>query len=111
MTMTTRETFDFITDVSLDDAMIDEYLNKAQDKVETRGELDAEAEIQDNVFKQTWIPRTMLQVDFEEYFDELEYGYGDMPEIYHRAVLGINKDLSGAAEVRCRYDIQPKLRN
>lgn len=62
-TMTVRELFDFITDVNIDDNQVDEYLESMQEKISSRPfELTDEQVMDEEVFKQTFIPRSLNDV-------------------------------------------------
>eukprot|EP00009_Paramoeba_aestuarina_P009505 CAMPEP_0201532598 /NCGR_PEP_ID=MMETSP0161_2-20130828/50844_1 /ASSEMBLY_ACC=CAM_ASM_000251 /TAXON_ID=180227 /ORGANISM="Neoparamoeba aestuarina, Strain SoJaBio B1-5/56/2" /LENGTH=61 /DNA_ID=CAMNT_0047936111 /DNA_START=1 /DNA_END=182 /DNA_ORIENTATION=+ len=59
--------FDFVTDLSLKDEDVDEYLEKIQEKLSTEDdekttEEKAEEEVKDLVFQQAHIPRTLNEV-------------------------------------------------
>lgn len=61
--LNTQQTFDFVTDITIQNE--NEYLtslfNKVSDQAPTR-----EQEIQDEVFKQIYIPRTLQELSMEE---------------------------------------------
>ncbi len=59
--MTTRELFDFITDIRITD--VDEYLRKMEDDVHRRGPMTADQEVDDKVFMQAFIPRHLGEVE------------------------------------------------
>ena len=48
--MTTRELFDYITDITIQDE--DEYLTKKQEHIASRGPMTDEEKVQDEVFMQ-----------------------------------------------------------
>lgn len=100
LTMSNRELFDFIIDPTLLDEQIDEYLERVQDRVATRArdQTDKEAEIEDKVFLQAFIPRTMDEVAGEDIMlDRYKVlTTGDTESVYYRRVLGLNNLLTGA---------------
>uniref|UniRef100_A0A3B4B139 Serine/threonine-protein kinase RIO1 n=1 Tax=Periophthalmus magnuspinnatus TaxID=409849 RepID=A0A3B4B139_9GOBI len=76
--MTVRELFDFITDLSINEANIQTYLDKA---ITLAGERTAEQRsaqecIDEEVFKQVYIPRTLTQVkDYEKHVEQIRALY------------------------------------
>ena len=83
--MTTRDLFDFVTDVTIMDDGVDKYIEKLETIIAARGPDYVDKE--DYVFKNSYIPRTLHQVKapIDEIFEEGS-------DIYHRAVTG-TKDL------------------
>lgn len=100
LTMSNRELFDFIIDPTLKDESVDEYLEKAQERVSLRARDQAgkESDIEDKVFLQSFIPRTMDEVAGEDIMlDRYKVlTTGDSESVYYRRVLGLNNMLSGA---------------
>jgi len=97
-TMTTRELFDFITDPTITLENIDDYLAKIQEKIEQRGPLSPEAQVDEEVFKNAFIPRTLDQViDVERDLDKAEKG--ETQEILYHTLTGMKPDLSGAQQI------------
>ncbi|XP_077991250.1 serine/threonine-protein kinase RIO1-like [Glandiceps talaboti] len=100
--MTMRELFEFVTDTNIHDDNIDEYLTKAMEIATTRTdeELD-EQNLQEQVFKQSYIPRTLEEVvDFENDMTKVQKGETD--QIFYQTVTGMKTDLTGAQK-------EPKL--
>ena len=98
--MTMRELFDFVTDPSITDENIEEYLEKAQEIAAQRevSKESAEEHVKDEVFKQAYIPRTLDSVvDFEQ--DANKVKDGNMEEIMYQTVTGMRPDLRGAQTV------------
>ena len=95
--MTVKELFDFVTDLSLTDDQVDEYLKRMEEKTACRepgGRQDAEEEVSEAVFKKIFIPRTLQEVDrFEEDFQKMHVGEGQ--DIVYSTVTGLKPDLSG----------------
>lgn len=94
--MSVRELFDFVVDPSIMDDDIDDYLEKMQQKIRTRGmQSSAEEEIAEAVFVQSFIPRTLDQVkDFEKDIDRINSG-NNTEGIYYQTITGLKEDLSG----------------
>ena len=99
--MTVKELFDFVTDLSLTDDQVDEYLKKIEVKTVNRepgGLQHAEDEVAEAVFKQIFIPRSLQEVvKFEEDFHKMSIGEGQ--DIVYSTVTGLKPDLSGAQSV------------
>ena len=94
--MTVRELFDFVTDPSLTDDNIDDYLEKAQAIAANRGveEETPEETVKEEVFKKAYIPRTLEQVvDFERDAQKAKEGQGG--EILYSTITGLKPDLTG----------------
>jgi RIO kinase 1 len=94
--MSVRELFDFVVDPSIMDDDIDDYLEKMQQKIRTRGmQSSAEEEIAEAVVVQSFIPRTLDQVkDFEKDIDRINSG-NNTEGIYYQTITGLKEDLSG----------------
>ncbi|GAM28915.1 hypothetical protein SAMD00019534_120910, partial [Acytostelium subglobosum LB1] len=61
-TMLTQELFEFVTDLSINDDNIDEYLDAVQKRIMDRGDLSNEDKIKEEVFRNAYIPRTLDQI-------------------------------------------------
>ena len=98
--MTVKELFDFVTDVTITEQNVDEYLEKMQEKAIARGlgETSAEDEVLEAVFQQIFIPRTLDEVaTFEQDYEKMRSGQGE--DIAYSVVTGLKPDLSGAQTV------------
>lgn len=62
--MTVKELFDFITDPTILEDNMDEYLDAVAERVTLRehGEVDPHTEVEDQVFKQAYIPQRLNEV-------------------------------------------------
>ncbi|XP_006823266.1 serine/threonine-protein kinase RIO1-like [Saccoglossus kowalevskii] len=101
--MSVRELFDFVTDSAIHRENIDQYLSKAMEIAINRTEEDVteEQKMEEEVFKQSYIPRTMDEItDFEQDVKKVQEGQSD--QVYYQAVIGMKTDLTGAQQ-------QPKL--
>ncbi|KJE94555.1 Atypical/RIO/RIO1 protein kinase, variant 2 [Capsaspora owczarzaki ATCC 30864] len=78
-TMTLRELFDFVTDVTITADNIDLYLEKVQELTSQRSvTLTAEQASEEQVFREAFIPRTLDDVtDFERDFQKMKLGQGE----------------------------------
>lgn len=101
--MTVKELFDFITDITITEDNMEEYLERAQEQAQSRpiGERTVEEEISEAVFQKVFIPRTLNEVaTYEKDFIEMQEGRGE--DILYPTVTGLRPDLSGP-------QMQPKL--
>ena len=100
--MSVKELFDFVTDPTISDNNIDEYLDKMQEIVlarnsSSRGVL-AQQQVDDEVFKQVHIPRTLEEVvSYEEDYDKMQEGL--KTDISYQTVIGLKPDLTGPQDV------------
>lgn len=100
VTMSVRELFDFITDITLSDDDVDEYLDKVREILENKTDEQKEKdELDDKVFIQSYIPRTLLEIDLETAeAHRWDAFYGeDMDTKYYRKITGLNEKLTGAS--------------
>jgi len=91
-TLTVRELFDFITDGAIEDEQIDAYLEVLQERIANRPlELTPEELIDEEVFKQTFIPRTLNDVfDHERHI--LQAIDGNTKDMFYSNVVGLSED-------------------
>lgn len=96
--MTTKELFDFITDVTINEDNMEKYLEKAQERATNRqlgGDVDVEEEIAAAVFQRVFIPKTLDEVArYEEDYERAKSG-GMGEGILYRTITGMKQDLSG----------------
>jgi len=64
--MRTKQLFDFITDPTINDKNMDEYLEKIQEDIQSRGEMTNQELIDQEVFKSVHIPRTLAELQPKE---------------------------------------------
>ncbi|KAF2077841.1 hypothetical protein CYY_000886 [Polysphondylium violaceum] len=96
-TMFIQELFEFITDLTITEDNMDEYLEKMLEKIQSRGEVTDEQKIQEEVFRNAYIPRTLDQIiDLERDMSKIQRGEGS--DIFYQNLTGINKDLSGVKQ-------------
>ncbi|XP_046558908.1 serine/threonine-protein kinase RIO1-like [Haliotis rubra] len=94
--MTVKELFDFVTDMSITDDNIDDYLDKAMAITASRTleDVTEQEKIDEEVFKNAYIPRTLDQViDFERDFRRAQTG--DVSQVLYSKVTGLKEDLTG----------------
>lgn len=88
--MTVKELFEFITDLNITDENIDDYLAKAQDIASSRKcEMSDEAKIDEQVFKQAYIPKRLNEV-----IDVENDIFSEDREILYHSVTGLNPSLT-----------------
>lgn len=103
--MTVRELFDFITDPSITGTNIQPYLDKVMTIASERTSEERSAQdcIDEEVFKQVFIPRTLTQVKHYERDVEqaraLPTAAGQNDNVLYQTLTGLNKDLSGVQTV------------
>ena len=96
-TMSVKELFDFVTDITITQENIDEYLDKVQQRAVSRGhsEKTAEESVTEAVFQKIFIPRTLDDVaKYEDDYEMVQQGKTD--EFAYTTVTGLKADLSGA---------------
>ena len=96
--MNLKELFDFVTDVTIDDSNIDQYLETVMKIASERSHSEKFKEDVDKneeaIFQHSFIPRTLTEVrNFEK--DRENASKGDAGHILYQTVTGINVDLSG----------------
>lgn len=102
-TMTVKELFDFITDQSINNSNMNEYLEKIQEIacIRTAKELSEQEKIEEEVFKQAYIPQRLNQViDYERDISQAKEG----EKVLYHTITGLKSDLSGPTE-------QPEILN
>ncbi|XP_060941109.1 serine/threonine-protein kinase RIO1 [Limanda limanda] len=105
--MTVRELFDFITDLSITWHNMDQYLEKAMVIASERtcDQRSDQDRVNEEVFKNTFIPRTLTDVSHYERDVELmratedESGVSHHHNILYQTLTGLKKDLSGVQTV------------
>ncbi|KAL2241869.1 UNVERIFIED_CONTAM: Serine/threonine-protein kinase rio1 [Sesamum indicum] len=111
--MTIRELFDFIVDPTIDDDLVDSYLEEAQQKILARGDvISAEEEIADSVFVQSFIPKTLDHVKHAEEDVQRIISGKDTGDMYYQTITGLKKALamtnsSQAENEQCECNDKP----
>lgn len=106
--MTVRELFEFITDPSITISNINQYLEKAMEiaSARTAEERSNQDKVDEEVFKNAYIPRTLNEVSqYERDVDAMMKKEQESTEntqndsILYQTVTGMKKDLSGVQRV------------
>nr|CAD7426731.1 unnamed protein product [Timema monikensis] len=99
-TMTIKELFDFITDPTIREINIEEYLDKVSERAAARTievtseEYTAQEQIDEEVFKNAFIPKRLAEVvDIER--DIRNVKSGKEKELVYKTITGLKGDLSG----------------
>ena len=104
--MTARELFDFVTDVTVTDSNMEEYLERVQERAWERAESARDGsngvgggatpseQVAEAVFQRVFIPRALDEViKYEEDYARLREGGGE--DIVYQTITGMKDDLSG----------------
>ncbi|XP_012589638.1 PREDICTED: serine/threonine-protein kinase RIO1 isoform X2 [Condylura cristata] len=107
--MTVRELFEFVTDPSITPEHVDAYLGEAMAIAAQRSEAErsSQDQVDEEVFKRAYIPRTLTEVTrYERDLDVMQRLKEDdvavsaqQDSILYQTVTGLKKDLSGVQEV------------
>ncbi|XP_030631372.1 serine/threonine-protein kinase RIO1 [Chanos chanos] len=106
--MTVRELFEFVTDPSITNENINQYLEKAMEVASERTaeERSNQDKVDEEVFKRAFIPRTLTDVShYERDVDVMKQMADESSEstqndnILYQTVTGLKKDLSGVQKV------------
>ncbi|QCD99184.1 RIO kinase 1 [Vigna unguiculata] len=92
--MTIRELFDFIVDATIADDAVDSYLEEMQRKILARGDVSVEDEIADSVFVQSFIPKTLDDVENAEEDVQRITSWKDTKDLYYLTITGLKHALS-----------------
>ena len=94
--LTIKELFEFVTDSSINEKNIDDYLDKAMEMTADRTleEITEQDKVDEEVFKKVFIPRNLEDIaNFEK--DILNANRGDTAQVFYQTVVGQKPDLSG----------------
>lgn len=92
-TMTVKDLFDFITDPTINENNMDDYLEKMCEQIVQSVPLNNEQLVAEEVFKNVYIPQTLSEViDFERDINEVKCN-GDSSDLVYRTIAGFTKDL------------------
>ena len=98
--MSVRELFEFITDPTITEDNLEEYLERLQEKATSRdfSSKSVEDEVSEAVFQNIFIPRSLTEVpSFEQDVNQIQSG--QPLDIAYQTVTGLRPDLSGAQTV------------
>uniref|UniRef100_A0A8D8XA43 Serine/threonine-protein kinase RIO1 n=1 Tax=Cacopsylla melanoneura TaxID=428564 RepID=A0A8D8XA43_9HEMI len=94
--MTVKQLFDFITDKSIEEAMVEDYLDKISAMTSQAEPLTNQEEVEAEVFKQAYIPQTLNEViDFERDINLIKSGHAPSNTLIYQNIVGLKADLSG----------------
>ncbi|XP_065223898.1 serine/threonine-protein kinase RIO1 [Planococcus citri] len=97
-TMSVKELFDFITDACINESNMEEYLDRISEKMLNTEPLSAEQQIEEEVFKKAYIPKTLTEVvDFERDINLVKSGNTD--NLIYQKIVGLKEDLSGPLNI------------
>ncbi|XP_072017607.1 serine/threonine-protein kinase RIO1-like [Amphiura filiformis] len=105
-TMTVRELFDFVTDPNINSSNMDDYLEQAMERVAQRSqsEITEQEKIDEEVFKNTFIPRRLEEVmHIEAAIKKAKEGDADK-EIYYKNITGLATEPSQAPIIQQEDD-------
>lgn len=97
-TMTVKELFEFITDPTVNESNMDEYLDVVSEKaaVRSQAETSAQEEIENEVFKNMYIPKRLTEViDVERDINAAKSG---VDNLIYKTLVGLKSDLSGTVQ-------------
>eukprot|EP00793_Prasinoderma_coloniale_P000632 PRCOL_00003781-RA len=94
-TMDVRELFDFVTDPSITDDNMDEYLDRMKERAASRPatmrDRSAEEQVSAAVFHQVFIPKTLNEIgNHERELDDIQSGRKGKDEITYTRLTGMN---------------------
>ncbi|XP_050298831.1 serine/threonine-protein kinase RIO1 [Anthonomus grandis grandis] len=96
-TMSLKELFDFITDPSINEENMEECLSKLAEKAAERTETTSTEQIDEEVFKQAYIPKRLTEViDFERDINQAKSGL--VEDLVYKTLVGLKSDLSGTIQ-------------
>ncbi|CAH0560722.1 unnamed protein product [Brassicogethes aeneus] len=96
-TMGIKDLFDFITDPSINESNMDECLEKLSEKASEREEITSNEQVEEEVFKQAYIPQRLTEViDFERDINKAKSGQSD--DLVYKTLVGLKADLSGTVQ-------------
>eukprot|EP00817_Percolomonadidae_sp_ATCC50343_P006782 CAMPEP_0117429614 /NCGR_PEP_ID=MMETSP0758-20121206/9146_1 /TAXON_ID=63605 /ORGANISM="Percolomonas cosmopolitus, Strain AE-1 (ATCC 50343)" /LENGTH=582 /DNA_ID=CAMNT_0005216795 /DNA_START=6 /DNA_END=1751 /DNA_ORIENTATION=- len=109
--LTTRELFEFITDINLKKEQVDSYLDYMLEKCKDRvlpNPTSVSYDVDERVFQEAYIPRNIREIGqetFERFQDQLADGTANPDELLFTTVTGMRADLKGAKE---EYDYEER---
>lgn len=96
--MSVKELFDFVTDPTITCDNLEAYLEKAQKRALSRQSEIAKDEVDEAVFKNVFIPRSLVEVtSFER--DVMAAKSGEKIDNAYQTITGLRPDLSGTQTV------------
>ncbi|XP_044255152.1 serine/threonine-protein kinase RIO1 [Tribolium madens] len=96
-TMKIKDLFDFITDPNINEGNMEECLETLAEKAAQHTEITSEEQVEEEVFKQAYIPKRLTEViDFERDINGAKSGLVD--DLVYKTLIGLKADLSGTVQ-------------
>ncbi|CAH1111522.1 unnamed protein product [Psylliodes chrysocephalus] len=109
-TLNIKQLFDFITDPSINGDNIEECLDILAEKAGEQAELTSNEQVDEEVFKQAYIPKRLTEVvDFERDISQAKAGIAD--NLVYKTLVGLKSDLSGTIQKPEILDNSPQKSN
>uniref|UniRef100_A0A0A9X1B2 Serine/threonine-protein kinase RIO1 n=2 Tax=Lygus hesperus TaxID=30085 RepID=A0A0A9X1B2_LYGHE len=98
-TMTVKTLFDFITDPTITEVKVEDYLDHVSERAGKAPDLTNEQEIDEEVFKNAYIPQRLTQVvDFERDINLVKTGKAQKDDLTYKKVVGLDGGLEPATQ-------------
>nr|CAH7760877.1 unnamed protein product [Callosobruchus chinensis] len=92
-TMTVKELFNFITDISITEENMEDCLEKLAERAAEKSDVSPTDEVEEEVFKQAYIPKRLTEVvDFERDINQVKSGSEN--DLVYKTLVGLKSDLS-----------------
>ncbi|EFA02123.1 serine/threonine-protein kinase RIO1 [Tribolium castaneum] len=96
-TMGIKDLFHFITDPTINEGNMEECLEALAEKAAQHTEVTSEEQVEEEVFKQAYIPKRLTEViDFERDITRVKSGLAD--DLVYKTLVGLKADLSGTVQ-------------
>ncbi|KAJ8935012.1 hypothetical protein NQ318_020658 [Aromia moschata] len=96
-TMGIKQLFDFITDPTINEGNMDQCLDMLAEKAAEKSEVTPSEQIDEEVFKQAYIPKRLTEViDFERDINQAKAGIAN--DLVYKTLIGLKSDLSGTTQ-------------
>ncbi|RZC32579.1 serine/threonine-protein kinase RIO1 [Asbolus verrucosus] len=96
-TMSIKDLFDFITDPTINESNMEECLEALSAKSAQRTEISSQEQVEEEVFKQAYIPKRLTEViDFERDINQVKSGLAN--DLVYKTLVGLKADLSGTVQ-------------
>ncbi|XP_063903589.1 serine/threonine-protein kinase RIO1 [Zophobas morio] len=96
-TMGIKDLFDFITDPAINEGNMEQCLDALAEKAAQRTEITSQEQVEEEVFKQAYIPKRLTEVvDFERDITQAKSGLTN--DLVYKTLVGLKGDLSGTVQ-------------
>ncbi|KAJ8919568.1 hypothetical protein NQ315_002190 [Exocentrus adspersus] len=96
-TMGIKQLFDFITDPSITEDNMEQCLDRLAEQAAERGDVTATEQVEEEVFKQAYIPKRLTEVfNYERDINKAKSGLAD--DLIYKTLVGLKSDLSGTVQ-------------